>query len=377
MRNGMENINYTIAVMIYNVEKYLPDCIESIIAQEGEDIEILLIDDGATDLSGMICDEYVKKDQRVRVIHQKNAGVAAARNTALHNAQGKWLIMVDGDDELTSDAIKVGRRYINDTAELLQFDAIPFVNNLSCDGWIAKGKEETLCGKALEEYHIQLIDRTNVNVQYPVYNINPAWGKMWNMDFIRVNGLLYDTTVCKGEGTLFTFTASYIMKQVRMIPYPIYGYRINPDSIMHRFSSDVLENQNVQWNQYYNVIRQYGEAESTTIIQALNRRGLYLIDNAIQLGISHPDCQWDKVHKLEWAKKLCEFSWVQQAVKYAVENGHISKEQKLILRQDYCGLVRCCNKLRWRKLIGEVIQKNQIGKIVVNIYRKIRYRGEV
>ena len=68
----MENINFTIAVMIYNVEQFLPACIESCIKQSGDDIEILLIDDGSTDRSGNICDEYAERDSRVSVIHKQN-----------------------------------------------------------------------------------------------------------------------------------------------------------------------------------------------------------------------------------------------------------------------------------------------------------------
>lgn len=88
----------SIIVPIYNVEQYLHRCIDSILAQTYKNIEIILVDDGSTDSSGMICDEYQQKDNRVRVIHKKNEGVSAARNAALEIANGEYIGCVDSDD---------------------------------------------------------------------------------------------------------------------------------------------------------------------------------------------------------------------------------------------------------------------------------------
>ena len=88
----------SVIVPVYNAEKYLHRCINSILAQTFVDIELLLIDDGSTDSSSVICDKYAKKDQRVRVFHKENGGVSSARNLGLDNAQGEWIAFVDGDD---------------------------------------------------------------------------------------------------------------------------------------------------------------------------------------------------------------------------------------------------------------------------------------
>ena len=99
-------MNQTISVIVpvYNVETYLPHCVSSILSQDYEDLEVILIDDGSTDASGRICDQYAEKDPRVRVIHQNNGGAAAAKNTGLRLASGDYLTFADSDDYLEPGA---------------------------------------------------------------------------------------------------------------------------------------------------------------------------------------------------------------------------------------------------------------------------------
>ncbi|MDR3314701.1 MAG: glycosyltransferase, partial [Oscillospiraceae bacterium] len=88
----------SVIVPVYNVEPYLPKCLDSIVSQTYANLEIILVDDGSTDASGSICDAYAAKDERVRVIHQANGGVAAARNAGLDAAVGEYIQFVDSDD---------------------------------------------------------------------------------------------------------------------------------------------------------------------------------------------------------------------------------------------------------------------------------------
>ena len=94
------NQTLSVIVPVYNVAAYLPQCLDSILSQDYEELEILLIDDGSTDASGEICDQYAAQDHRVRVIHQKNGGAAAAKNAGLRVATGEYLTFVDSDDFL-------------------------------------------------------------------------------------------------------------------------------------------------------------------------------------------------------------------------------------------------------------------------------------
>ena len=95
----------SVIIPIYNVETFLPSCIESVINQTYENLEIILIDDGSTDKSGKICDKYSENDSRITVIHKDNEGVAEARNTGIENMSGEYFCFVDGDDYVDNEYI--------------------------------------------------------------------------------------------------------------------------------------------------------------------------------------------------------------------------------------------------------------------------------
>ncbi len=96
----------SVIVPIYNVEKYLQKCVDSILSQTYKNTQIILVDDGSPDNCPQICDEYAAKDSRIKVIHQKNGGVSAARNAGLRNAQGKFIAFVDPDDYVSDDFLQ-------------------------------------------------------------------------------------------------------------------------------------------------------------------------------------------------------------------------------------------------------------------------------
>lgn len=93
----------SVIVPVYNVKTLLPRCINSLLSQKFTDYELLLIDDGSTDGSGDICDEYGKKDSRIKVIHKQNEGVSKTRNRGIDEARGEWITFVDSDDYITPD----------------------------------------------------------------------------------------------------------------------------------------------------------------------------------------------------------------------------------------------------------------------------------
>ena len=97
----------SVIIPVYNVEEYLERCIDSVIAQSYRDIEIILVDDGSVDSSGIICDKYKEKDNRIKVVHQKNSGMSGARNTGLEYACGEYVYFLDSDDIIHPECLKI------------------------------------------------------------------------------------------------------------------------------------------------------------------------------------------------------------------------------------------------------------------------------
>lgn len=102
----------SVLVAVYNVEDYLPRCLDSVLSQTYLDLEIILVDDGSTDSSGSICEKYAEKDERLKVIHQANEGLSSARNTGLRAATGDYILMIDGDDALHPQMIEILHKLI-------------------------------------------------------------------------------------------------------------------------------------------------------------------------------------------------------------------------------------------------------------------------
>ncbi len=132
----------SVIIPVYNVEQYLRECVDSVINQTYKNFEIILVDDGSTDSSGEICDEYVEKDERISAIHQKNAGPSKTRNTGLENATGKYIYFLDSDDYIESNALEllVSTAESSD-ADLVFFDAHSFSDDGSDvhQGYTVKG----------------------------------------------------------------------------------------------------------------------------------------------------------------------------------------------------------------------------------------------
>ncbi len=135
----------SVIIPVYNVEKYLRECVDSVLCQTYQNVEIILVNDGSTDSSGEICDEYVEKDERVTVIHQKNGGPSITRNTGLENANGKYIYFLDSDDYIENNALELlVNTAESNNADLVFFDARSFSDDGADikQGYVVKGDYE-------------------------------------------------------------------------------------------------------------------------------------------------------------------------------------------------------------------------------------------
>jgi len=120
-------MNLSIIIPVYNVEKYIEQCVESVLKQKLNKYELILVDDGSTDCSGMICDEYAKKYSNIKVIHQENKGLSGARNTGIKAAKGKFLMFIDSDDFIANNVNF--KKLIDCNEEIIQYKMVYYYDN--------------------------------------------------------------------------------------------------------------------------------------------------------------------------------------------------------------------------------------------------------
>lgn len=167
----------TVVIPVYNLEQYVKPCIESVLMQTYQNIEILLFDDGSTDTSPEICDEYAKKDTRVRVIHKKNEGVSVIRNIGAKEAKGAYIAHIDGDDILTPAYIEYLYKLV------VEYDAdISICNFISFMDGTEIPKEKAENGK--EDIEVMTKKQALEALLYQKYFTTATWAKLYKRELL-------------------------------------------------------------------------------------------------------------------------------------------------------------------------------------------------
>lgn len=213
----------SVIVPIYNVEAYLRECVDSILRQTYSNLEIILVDDGSPDKCPEICDEYAKKDNHVKVIHQNNGGLAHARNVGIANSNGDYLTFIDSDDFVADKYIEhLYKGLIENEAEvsIAAFYSFDKVTNLSLSS---------------DYVDFRTITKSNCFKNYTSINTNTsmtfitAWNKLYKKElFSKIQypeGKLY-------EDAFTTYKILNVAEKIAFSPTRLYYYRINPQSIL-------------------------------------------------------------------------------------------------------------------------------------------------
>ena len=206
----------SIIVPIYNAEKYLHRCVDSLLAQTYSDIEVLLINDGSSDSSGAICDEYAQKDSRVRVFHKENSGVSNSRNLGIDKALGSWITFVDADDWFDVNTIATCKEY------LTAYDLVRFSSSFVYDCHCLKVREIDIEDfTSVDEFFTALISRRTL-IQ--------VWGGFYRTDIIKQNKLYFDVELKNGEDWLFLMEYTLYATTIKSINLPLYYYNVYNES---------------------------------------------------------------------------------------------------------------------------------------------------
>ena len=217
----------SVIVPVYNVEQYLRECLDSVIGQTYSNLEIIVVDDGSTDSSGTICDEYKANDPRMRVIHKKNGGLGNARNVGMDAAQGKYIIFLDSDDYWDLNAVQVlCETAEKDILQVLVFSAESFWDGVKRpekfsdylhsvqNGFVRSGPDSLRIAMDNHEYY------ASANLRF------------YLLSYIRQQGFRFDEGIIH-EDESFSFLAYLFANRVECIGEQFYKRRYRPSSIMN------------------------------------------------------------------------------------------------------------------------------------------------
>lgn len=273
----MDAPKISVIVPVYNVEQYLATCIDSILMQTFSDFEVLLIDDGSTDRSGLICDEYANNDNRIKVFHKENGGVSSARNLGLDNAIGEWIGFVDADDwierSLFTDAINI--------AETNNVDMVCW--NYFIDNCYENKSSDFISNKLIIKKHDAMNCLLKMTIyppycQYvnePHFNMTPIWNKLYknNQGTVRFN-----TKLKRGEDALYNIQMLNYVSSAAFISQKLTHYVIRKTSAMHSYNENLFR----ELTTSLDVMKHNIDCDDTDILQCFMGRCVSYINEVFE-----------------------------------------------------------------------------------------------
>ena len=224
----------SVIIPVYNVEDYLEECLDSVCNQSFKDIEIICVNDGSTDMSPKILDDYVKKDSRIKIITQENNGLGHARNTGLKYAAGEYVLFVDSDDFLCENAL--GELYSNarsNNSDVVIFNFFSYNGNYAPTGL----QLEELFGNV--DYNDFTFTYRDIK-HYVMYDYFAVWFKMYKKDFLDKFNLDFQVGIAY-EDVLFQVKSFIYADKISFLPKHLYSYRVFNSSSITSDSTKIFD----------------------------------------------------------------------------------------------------------------------------------------
>ena len=227
---------FSVIVPVYNVKGFIRPCVDSILSQSFRDYEVLLVDDGSTDGSSAICDEYEQKEPRVRVIHKQNGGLVSARNAGIAQANGEYILYVDGDDWVSEKWLEVIRHQIVSAPEkpdIVVFGSVMVYDNRQRNNII--NTEAGFYDRTRLEKEIFPRLLCDLQLEYGEAVFLPAsWNKAFKIELLRAHRC-FDEGIRLGEDTAYVFECLLNAKSAVVCKEILYYYnRLNLESTLSR-----------------------------------------------------------------------------------------------------------------------------------------------
>lgn len=301
----------SIIIPCYNVEKYLPKCLDSIVNQTYKNLEIICINDGSTDNSLKILDGYKEKDDRIIVINQKNRGLSETRNAGIKKASGKYIMFVDSDDWIDLDTCERAiLKAIKYKCDLVLWSYVREFGRINKPKMILGNENTVFNSNECKELHRRLFGLRGEELLNPenADSLVTAWGKLYKADLIK-NVEFVSTKEIGTEDALFNCYAMDGISTAYYIAEPFYHYRKDNNSLTSAYNEKLF----VKWNNLFDIMKCYIHKNNLDkeYSEALNNR-ICLSIIGLGLNIVNADKKINKVKKI---KKIISSPRYRQAYK--------------------------------------------------------------
>lgn len=290
----------SIVVPVYKVEKYLDECVESILNQSYSNIEVLLVDDGSPDRCPQMCDEWAKRDSRIRVIHKQNAGAGEARNTGMDHVTGDYLCFVDSDDRIHPDMIRNAYEYLQkESVDIVLFG----MSRIDSDGKLVSQNLPNPPQKVFRGGEVQEILLPGILAKDPktgMYMGIPCsvWSIMFNMDLIRKTNWRFVSEreyICEDIYSLLVLFKN--INSAAVLCESLYSYRINPTSLTRTYRDDRYEKARLFYHQCIALCEEYEYPE--TVFRACTGPYFGSTIESVKQMVGNSKSMSDAVNKLK------------------------------------------------------------------------------
>ena len=300
--------NISIVLPVYNAEKTIKKTIESIINQVYKKWELIIVNDGSTDNSKNICDEYAKQDKRIKVYHVQNGGPSRARNTALNKCMGKYIMFIDSDDLYDKDMIKIMEEEINSN-EL----------DLVCCNYVKSEDSKIDTGKNVEEKVVEEKKDLYKLIEYmqEKYLYNVIWNKIYKYDIIKENNIVFDEEIDMGEDYSFNNKYFQYVEKAKLINNKLYIHLIDKKSISSKYRANEFERRikNISSNEELYIKNNYPmRSIYIKYIQAIIGSVETILSSKSNLTVRE---------QLEKTKYYIEFPKIKEVIEKSKENKNI------------------------------------------------------
>ncbi|MDQ0975379.1 glycosyltransferase involved in cell wall biosynthesis [Neobacillus niacini] len=278
----------SIIVPIYNVEQYLPKCIDSILSQTFKDFEVLLVNDGSPDKCGEICDNYAKMDNRIKVIHKVNNGVSSARNKGIELSKGEYIAFIDPDDTIEPEMYDVLlQTALKNAADIVvcPIKTINFNNNTTSISAVWKDVNCSLNKNTIQRFLIPSI------LQEKTYSLVSCVNKLYKKSLFNSLSLRFDEQKQHSEDAKLNFTLLTLINNLVFVDTPLYNYYIyKRDSLTQIFRENLYEYvrdnkkfmleicKKYKLEQYSGIVRNHYTSVTLSFMQDVVSRKIPIID---------------------------------------------------------------------------------------------------